>query len=172
MAFLTVRNPPPPPHFAIELLMNLTVFLILTYSDEVYRYVFLSLLPFIKKEKKIPHHNVDVIFTAAVSFVTGAPFSIHHCCLYSLWPLLHPCRQSRSFQVIYRCLIGENPFLQSLFLIFTTLITVSVLVASLLSSYRKLRPPSLPLFRFLLQMTGIICKAPSFLSVSLISTRS
>lgn len=91
--------------------------------DEVYRSHFLSLLPFIKKRrKKIPHHQVGVIFHAAVCFVTGASFSIHHCCLYSLlnWLSLHPCRQTHYFLVIYRVIIGENIVLQPLLNIHST----------------------------------------------------
>ncbi len=61
----------------------MTVLLILDYGDVVYRSASKTLL-----------HKLDVIYHAAVCFVTGASFHSHHCHLYSSlnWLSLHSCR--------------------------------------------------------------------------------
>lgn len=138
MAFLTVRNHFPP-HSAIELLMNLTVCLILAYGDEVYRYVFLSLFPFIKKENPPSQHGCCFLC----------------CCLLCDWSSIQHSSMLPVFSLAFAPSLQKEPIVSGhlqtshwgkpfstvIFLIFTTLITVSVLVASPLSSYRELRPP-------------------------------
>ncbi len=90
----------------------MTVLPILDYGDVVYRSASKTLL-----------HKLDVIYHAAIRFVTGASLNTHHCHLYSLlnWLSLHSRRQIHWFLFIYKTLIGKTPsYLQSLLNIHNT----------------------------------------------------
>lgn len=77
----------------------MTVLPILDYGDVVFRSASKTLL-----------HKLDVIYHAAIRFVTGASFNTHHCHLYSLlnWSSLHSRRQIHWFLFIYKTLIGKT----------------------------------------------------------------
>jgi hypothetical protein len=44
---------------------------------------------------------LDAVYHSAISFVTKAPYTTHHCDLYALvgWPFLHICWQTHWLQV-------------------------------------------------------------------------
>ena len=50
-------------------------------------------------------------YHSAIRFVTNAPYTTHHCDLYTLvgWPSLHIRRQTHWLQVIYKLLLGKDP---------------------------------------------------------------
>jgi hypothetical protein len=54
-------------------------------------------------------NQLDAVYHSAICFVTKAPYTTHHCDLYSLigWPSLHACRQNHWLQVIYKSLLGK-----------------------------------------------------------------
>lgn len=99
-------------------------------------------------------HKLDVIYHTVTRLVTGASFSTHRSCLYSVlnWPSL---KQTHWF------LLEKAHYIYSHFSIFTTQTAVCVLVASSVSSYPNPVPPLVtPPFSFLLQIIGIICSRP------------
>jgi hypothetical protein len=51
------------------------------------------------------------VYHSAISFVTKAPYTTHHCDLYALvgWPSLHIRCQTHCLQVIYKSLLGKAP---------------------------------------------------------------
>ena len=60
---------------------------------------------------------LDAVYHSAISFVTKAPYTTHHCDLYTLvgWPSLHTRCQPHWLQVIYKSLLGKAlPYLSSL----------------------------------------------------------
>uniref|UniRef100_A0A3B5BCC6 Reverse transcriptase domain-containing protein n=1 Tax=Stegastes partitus TaxID=144197 RepID=A0A3B5BCC6_9TELE len=91
---------------AKHLLVKMTVLPIFDYGDMLYRSTSKSLL-----------HKLDTIYHTAIHFVTDAPFTTHHCTLYSLvnWPSLHSRRQTHWYLFIYKTIIGLTPaYLRSL----------------------------------------------------------
>jgi hypothetical protein len=62
-------------------------------------------------------NKLDAVYHSAICFVTKAPYTTHHCDLYTLigWPSLHTRSQTHWLQVIYKILLGKvPPYLSSL----------------------------------------------------------
>jgi hypothetical protein len=87
-------------HAAKHTLVKRTILPILDFGDVIYKIASNTLL-----------NKVDAVYHSAIRFVTKAPYSIHHCDLYTLvgWPSLHTHRQTHWLQVIYKSLLGKAP---------------------------------------------------------------
>ena len=62
-------------------------------------------------------NKLDAVYHSAIRFVTEAPYTTHHCDLYTLvgWSSLHTRRQTHWLQVIFKFLLGKAPpYLSSL----------------------------------------------------------
>jgi len=87
-------------------LVKLTILPIFDFGDVIYKMASKTLLG-----------KLDVIYHSAIRFVTKAPYTTHHCNLYSLicWPSLYTCRRIHWLQLIYKSLLGIfPPYLSSL----------------------------------------------------------
>ena len=81
-------------HAAKHTLVKLTILPILDFGDVIYKIA-----------------KLDAVYHSAIRFVTKAPYTTHHCDLYSLvgWPSLHTRRQTHCLHVIYKTLLGKVP---------------------------------------------------------------
>ena len=92
-------------------IIKLTILPILDFCDVIYKIASNTLLS-----------KLDAVYQRAIRFVTKAPYTTHHCDLYSLvgWPSLHIRHQTHWLQVIYKSLLGKAPpYLSSLVTIAT-----------------------------------------------------
>ena len=93
-------------HAAKHALVKRTIQPIQDFADIIYKIASNTLLS-----------KLVVVYHSAILFVTKAPYTTHHCNLYSLvgWPSLHISRQTHWLQVIYKSLLGKAlPYLSSL----------------------------------------------------------
>uniref|UniRef100_A0A8K9V6X6 Reverse transcriptase domain-containing protein n=1 Tax=Oncorhynchus mykiss TaxID=8022 RepID=A0A8K9V6X6_ONCMY len=93
-------------HAAKLTLVKLTILPILDFGDVIYKIASNTLLS-----------KLDAVYHSAIRFVTKAPYTTHHCDLYSLvgWPSLHIRCQTHWLQVIYKSMLGKVlPYLSSL----------------------------------------------------------
>jgi hypothetical protein len=93
-------------HAAKHTLVKLTILPILNFGDVIYKIASNTLL-----------NKLDAVYHSAIRFVIKAPYTTHHCDLYTLvgWPSLHTHRQTQWLQVIYKSLLGKAPpYLSSL----------------------------------------------------------
>uniref|UniRef100_A0A8K9X955 Reverse transcriptase domain-containing protein n=1 Tax=Oncorhynchus mykiss TaxID=8022 RepID=A0A8K9X955_ONCMY len=93
-------------HAAKHTLVKLTILPILDFGDVIYKIASNTLLS-----------KLDVVYYSVIRFVTKAPYTTHHCDLYTLvgWPSLHTRCQTHWLQVIYKSLLGKAPpYLSSL----------------------------------------------------------
>ena len=86
-------------HAAKHKLVKLTILLILDFGD-VAKIASNTLL-----------NKLDAVNHSAIHFVTKAPYTTHHCDLYTLvgWHSLHTRRQIHWLQGIYKSLLGKAP---------------------------------------------------------------
>ena len=87
-------------HAAKHTLVKLTILPILDFGDVISKIASNTLL-----------NKLDAVYHSAIRFVTKAPYTTHHCDLYTLvgWPSLHTHHQTHWFQVIYKSLLGKAP---------------------------------------------------------------
>lgn len=117
-------------------LVKLTILPILDFGDVVYKIASKTLLS-----------KLDVIYHSAIRFVTKAPYTTHHCNLYSLigWPSLHTRRRIHWLLVIYKSLLGLSPpYLNSLVTVATSIRNtrasryISLVIPKVKSSFGRL----------------------------------
>ncbi len=89
--------------------------------------------------KKTLLHKLDVIYHAAIRFVTGASFKTHHCHLYSLlnWSSLNSRRQINWFLLFIKLILGKLHHIYSHFLIFIIQVVICTLVVSFFFAYLR-----------------------------------
>jgi hypothetical protein len=94
------RNKASFPHETKHTLVKLTILPILDFGDVFYKIASDTLLS-----------KLDAVYHSVIRFVTKAPYTTHHCDLYSLvgWHSLHIRRQTHWVQVIYKYLLGKAP---------------------------------------------------------------
>ena len=93
-------------HAAKHTLVKLTILPILDFGDVIYK---IASNPLLSK--------LDSVYHCAICFVTKAPYTTHHCDLYTLvsWPSLNIRRKTHWLQVIYKSLLAKAPpYLSSL----------------------------------------------------------
>jgi hypothetical protein len=100
-------------------LVKLTILPILDFGDVIDKIASNTLL-----------NKLYAVYHSAICFVTKAPYTTHHCDLYTLvgWPSLHTCRQTHWLQVIYKTLLRKVPNYLS------SLVTIAVPTRSMHSS--------------------------------------
>ena len=79
---------------------------VLDFSDVIYMHASAAILK-----------PLDAIFHSVLRFITGDPYSTHHCTLYSRvgWPSLTARREQNCLIFIYKALLGTlPPYLTSL----------------------------------------------------------